>query len=345
MKTEYIELNTSRTTVSRIAIGRAAELLKELLHEQQTVVITDENVHALYGDLTQGFEHIVLPAGEQAKTPETVIEIHRRMIASGIGRGAFVLGVGGGVVTDLAGFAASTYMRGVRFGFVATTLLAQVDAAIGGKNGVNVGGFKNMVGTFAQPEFVLCDPSMLLSLPAREFRSGLAEVIKAGVIADPALFAMFENGGAQRLATDPELLREAVAMAVRVKVSVVERDEREGGLRRVLNLGHTFGHAIESLSRDYTHGEAVAVGIYTAADIAVRMGMLEAQEAERIAAVIAATGLPLSTNIAPAEIFRAIYHDKKSTGEGIHLVLPTGIGSCAVRLMAFDELGELFASK
>jgi 3-dehydroquinate synthase len=255
-----IEIKREGRTPSRVIVGDALARLSELLPTGRRVVaITDPVVDALYGERIRAHagDVIVVPGGEENKTFATVEAIHRRLIGMGADRRVFILAVGGGIVTDVAGFAASTYLRGVEFGFVATTLLSQVDASVGGKNGVNVGGFKNMAGVFNQPEFVLCDPEVLATLPPREFRAGLAEMIKAGIIADPVLFEILEARSPEDLLASPGILTGAIEAAIRVKAAIVEVDEREAGERRKLNLGHTVAHAIEHLTREYNHGEAV----------------------------------------------------------------------------------------
>lgn len=245
---------------SEIFIGPLADILSGVLPEGRVVVVSDSTIDRLYHSVLAQYDTVLIGLGESVKTMQTVEMIYRRFIELGVDRSTFVLAVGGGIVTDVAGFAASTYMRGVKFGFVSTTLLGQVDASVGGKNGVNVDGYKNMAGTFTQPQFVICDPALLRTLPEREFRAGLAEVVKAAIIADADLFGRIERTTFEALRTDTDLLSDAVSAAIRVKADIVERDERESGDRRKLNLGHTLAHAIEKASNRMNHGEAVAVG-------------------------------------------------------------------------------------
>lgn len=246
---------------SRVYVGPVGDLLTGALPEGRVVVVTDATVERFFAPLLAPYERLLVGQGEASKTLRTVGELYERLIDLGADRSTFILGVGGGIVTDVAGFVASTYMRGLRFGFVATTLLAQVDASVGGKNGVNVAGYKNMAGCFAQPDFVVCDPAMLCTLPDREFRAGLAEMVKAALIADGDLFAALERSSFAALREAPEQLRDLITAAIRVKADIVGRDERERGERRKLNLGHTLAHAIEKCSDRMNHGEAVAVGI------------------------------------------------------------------------------------
>ena len=257
---------------SRVVVGRTVEELSRLLPQGRVIVLTDRNVARCRPELFEGCDPICMEPGEEHKTLQTVEEVCRELIRRGADRTTFLLGVGGGIVTDVTGFVASVYMRGVPFGFVSTTLLGCVDASVGGKNGVNYEGYKNMVGTFNQPDFVLCDPAMLDTLPEREFRAGLAEIVTAGLIADRELFGLFESHSLEEFRRDRALLGEAVMRAVKVKAHIVERDERESDERRKLNLGHTFAHAIEKCSRDFLHGEAVAIGTVMIARLSERLG-------------------------------------------------------------------------
>ena len=243
---EVLEVKRSDGTVSKVVIGHViADLDRYIPQGARVIVITDENVYKHYAILIDRYEKIVIGLGEKNKTHETLTQIYSQLLAMGADRETYIVGFGGGIVTDIAGFAASTYMRGLRFGFVATTLLAQVDASVGGKNGVNVDGYKNMVGTFNQPDFVLCDLSVLQTLPRRELQAGMAEVIKSGLIMDATLFELFERYDLDDFLNKDNLLLEAITGAVRVKKQIVDRDEKEQGDRKKLNLGHTFAHAIE----------------------------------------------------------------------------------------------------
>ena len=326
---------------SDIYIGRAEELLPSLLPDGRVIVITDANIDRRHHSLLKGFEFVMIGMGESIKTLHTVETIYRRFVELGIDRSCFVLGIGGGIVTDITGFVASTYMRGLRFGFISTTLLGQVDASLGGKNGVNLDGYKNMVGTFNQPQFVICDPTLLDTLPEREFRAGLAEVVKAGIIADRALFERIERSSFEELRNNHDLLGEIILGAIKVKADIVGRDERESGERRKLNLGHTFAHAIEKLSAEMNHGEAVAVGTALAARLALRFGVLSAEDGERIERLLTALGFSLTPPLPTKRLASAISKDKKSDGNALHFVLPTGIGSCEVRRMEISEIAKL----
>lgn len=327
---------------SRIYVAAAAEVLPGVLPSGRVVVVSDEVVDRLCRPLPEIRERVLIGTGEGIKNLATVERIHRRFIELGVDRSTFVLAVGGGIVTDTAGFAAATYMRGVRFGFVSTTLLGQVDAAIGGKNGVNVDGYKNMAGSFTQPEFVVCDPALLSTLPDREFRAGLAEVVKAAVIADAGLFALLENSSFEALRRDGGLLSEVIAAAVRVKADIVGRDEREAGERRKLNLGHTLAHAIEKSTSAMNHGEAVAVGTALIAGAAVKTGLLAERDRARIVALLTRLGFDLQPPVALPQLLRETSRDKKNRDGMLHVVLPAGIGSCEVRSFTPERFAELF---
>ena len=328
---------------SDVFIGPAAEILPDVLPAGRVVAVSDAAVAELHGRLLAPYETLLVGRGEEHKTLRTVETLCRRLIGMGADRKTFILGVGGGIVTDVAGFAASIYMRGLPFGFVSTTLLGQVDASVGGKNGVNVDGYKNMAGTFTQPRFVVCDPALLRTLPEREFRAGLAEAVKAAVIADAELVARLERLGFDALRGDTAELSAVVSAAVRVKAEIVERDEYEAGDRRKLNLGHTLGHAIEKCSDAMNHGEAVAVGTALAADAAVRLGVLAPADRDRIRGLLARLGFDLTPPVPVARLLQEVGKDKKSEEGVLRVVFPTGIGGCEVRPMTRDGFAALFA--
>lgn len=328
---------------SEIYIGPVADILPGALPEGRVVVVSDATIDRLYHPLLARYETVLIGTGESIKTLQTVESIYRRFIELGVDRKTFVLGIGGGIVTDVAGFAAATYMRGVRFGFVSTTLLGQVDASVGGKNGVNVDGYKNMAGTFTQPQFVICDPAMLRTLPDREFRAGLAEVVKAAIIADADLFARIEGATFESLRADTDLLSDAVSAAIRVKADIVERDEKESGDRRKLNLGHTLAHAIEKCSGRMIHGEAVAVGTALIAGAAVKLGVLREEDRQRIERVLLKLGFDLTPPVEVKRLLKEVGKDKKNEDGMLRIVLPVGIGDCEVRPMTREEFAALFA--
>lgn len=324
------ELQFSQSCSSRIVVGSVRDFLAKLLPEGRVVAIVDSEVDALTNITELLPESVLIPGGEENKNLQLAEMLWQELIESKVDRNTFLLGVGGGVVTDLVGFVASTFMRGVRFGLVPTTLMGQVDAAIGGKCAINVGGYKNMVGSFAPAEFVLCDAELLTTLPEREFRAGIAEMIKSGIVGDEELFAMLEKQTFEEVVKGGELLNEMVRRSVAVKCEIVASDPYEKGIRKVLNLGHTMAHAIESLSEDYTHGEAVAVGLVWSSRLSAERGLLSAEEAERIEAVVKKYGLPTSTSLPEEELLEAMTHDKKSEAGSVRIVLPERIGGCIV---------------
>ena len=328
---------------SEVIVGSVSELLPRLLPDKRVVVVSDTNIDRHYHTLVNRYEHVLIGLGEASKTLVTADAIYKKFISMGVDRSTFVLAIGGGIVTDVAGFVASTYMRGVEFGFVSTSLLGQVDASVGGKNGVNVDGYKNMVGTFTQPRFVICDVGMLRTLPEREVRTGMAEVIKAGIIADEELFSKLELTPLAELTKNPDLLAEVVYRAIKVKADIVERDEREHGDRRKLNLGHTLAHAIEKSSSKINHGEAVAVGLSLISDAAARRGLLSAADKERICSLLQRTGFDLTPPVAMRVLLKAVSKDKKSEGDVLNVVFPTAIGACEVVPMPLEEFRAMFA--
>lgn len=328
---------------SEIYIGPTSDILPGVLPGGRVVVVSDATIDRLYHPMLAPYDTVLIGLGESIKTLQTVESIYRRFIELGVDRSTFVLGIGGGIVTDVAGFAAATYMRGLDFGFISTTLLGQVDASVGGKNGVNVDGYKNMAGTFSQPRFVICDPGMLRTLSDREFRTGLAEVVKAAVIADADLFTRIENVSFEALRADTDLLTDAISAAVRVKADIVERDEHETGDRRKLNLGHTLAHAIEKCSNRMNHGEAVAVGTALIADAAVKLGVLLPADRDRIVNVLEKLGFDLTPPVDVKRLLKEVGKDKKSEDGMLRIVLPVGIGDCEVRPMPIADFAALFA--
>ena len=323
-------------------MGTAADLLQGLLPKGRVVAVVDCRFARLNPSVVERFECIEIDPTEEHKSLQTIEFLMREFVARGVDRSTFILGIGGGITTDMTGFAASIYMRGLRFGFVSTTLLGQVDASVGGKNGVNLDGYKNMIGVFNQPEFVICDTALLATLPDREFRAGLAEVIKAAVIGDPELFFRLEQADVQLLRRDRGLLDDVVAASIRLKAGIVGRDEREAGERRKLNLGHTFGHAIEKCSAEMNHGEAVAVGLRIAADAAVKINKLSFKDHARILGLLSRYGFRLTSPVAMDNLKQVAMKDKKLSGGVLNLVVPMAIGVCEVIPLRHDQFERLF---
>ena len=324
-------------------MGREA---KSAGRSPSAVLITDANVAEHYLGPVAGSlraagleaETVTLPPGEGSKTLDTAGRLYDRMLQAGLDRGSAVVGLGGGVVTDLAGFVAATYMRGIPWIAVPTSLLGQVDAGVGGKTGVDHPECKNLVGAFHQPAAVLADVGALATLPEEELRTGLAEVVKHAMIRDARLMGRLERDTDALLARDPAVCEAVVACNVRIKAEVVSADEREGGLRRILNYGHTIGHAVESLAMasggrlagmPVTHGRAVALGMVAEASIAERRGRLSPQAAARQRDLLARFGLPVALE-APLDADRCLgimRHDKKASAGRLRFVLPEAVGA------------------
>ncbi len=323
---------------STIAVGeRLDHLIRYLPAGRKVILITDTNVSRLYGSRFPDLPTLIVGTGEGVKSLDTARGLYEDLIRLEADRSAFIVGIGGGIVCDLTGFVASTYLRGVDFGYAATTLLAQVDASVGGKNGVNVGGYKNMVGVFNQPAFVLCDTTLLATLPGAERSCGLAEMVKHAAIRDMGHFTYIENHCAEALALDPEVVETAVHDSVGIKAAVVNRDEREQGERRILNFGHTFGHAVEKIT-GCPHGEAVSVGMAMAADLSAAEGMLSGGEVRRLKDLLRRLRLPVSLPVDPARVVDGLKRDKKREGGAIHFVFLGGLGRAVVKEVEIDRL-------
>lgn len=334
-----IKLNvTGRNGSSCIAVGERLKNLKSYMHKQ-AIIITDPHVRSLYGDQFPPCPVVEIGCGEGIKTLETVHTIFERLVDLEVDRSGFLVGIGGGIVCDVTGFVASTYLRGIGFGFVSTTLLSQVDASVGGKNGVNFLGYKNMIGVFNQPEFVICDMEMLKTLSQREIISGLAEVVKHACIGDTGLFEFLEASQDSVLTLDPCAVERMVHDSVLIKSAVVNRDEHEQGERRKLNFGHTFGHAFERILK-ITHGEAVAGGMVAAAALSKDRGFLTGQEVRRIEALLEKLNLPTRFGADRGKVIDALRRDKKRKGESINFVLLKGIGNAVVEPITIEALED-----
>jgi 3-dehydroquinate synthase len=324
------------------SLAKIGPWLAELGFDSKGVVISDPQVKRLYGARvldslrTSGLnvEMLTIPIGEENKNLQTVARLYNEMLSFGLDRKSFVVSLGGGLVGDVAGFAAATYMRGIRFVQVPTTLLAQVDASVGGKVGVNLPQGKNLVGAFHQPSLVLIDPQVLRTLPARELRSGFAEVVKYGVIRDADFFSFLEKNYDDVLLLKQPAVERAVAVSCRIKADVVGEDEREeSGLRAILNFGHTVAHSIEAVSdyHSYRHGEAVSIGMACAADISSRLGHLSQRDSNRIVSLLKKAGLPVTfSDLDVEKIAAGTRFDKKAVGDRIRFILARRIGEVFV---------------
>lgn len=322
-------------------LGRA-DLIVPVLARNSVAVVSNTTVAPLFMERLAGalaragaeVVRIVVPDGEEHKDWRTLNAVFDALLEKRCGRDTTLVALGGGVIGDLAGFAAATYQRGVQYVQVPTTLLAQVDSSVGGKTAINHPLGKNMIGAFHQPRLVLADIDALKTLPERELRSGLAEVIKHGLVRDAAFFTWLEGNIERLVARDADALQHAVLRSVSIKAEIVAQDEREGGLRRVLNFGHTFGHAIETgLGYGaWLHGEAVAAGMAMAADLSRRLGYLSDADAQRIRSLLQRTGLPTAAKgIPPARMQQLMSVDKKVKQGRIHFVLLERLGAATLR--------------
>lgn len=322
-------------------LSRIGELCRGVSLAGKAAVITNPTVAGLYLDRVKhslqsaGYDVavITIPDGEEYKTAATLETIYDRLLAEGLHRGAFIVALGGGVIGDIAGYAAATFLRGIPFVQVPTTLLAQVDSSVGGKTGINHPRGKNLIGAFYQPRLVLVDLLTLDTLPWREYLCGLAEAIKYGIVLDRRLFDYIGANVAAIKAIDKAALLHVVAACCCIKASVVERDEREGGLRAVLNYGHTIGHAVETLTeyRLFKHGEAVAIGMAQIAALSRHRGLADAEETRRILALMEEFGFPLELPLFTLdEYVAAIGHDKKKSDDGVSFIFNRGIGDYSI---------------
>jgi 3-dehydroquinate synthase len=341
--------------------GEFPTILKEKLHgmkfrESQLCILTDRNVarhhlHPLASALKKnGFKvsRVIERPGESLKSGSRLLKLLRTMVKRGLTRDSTILALGGGVIGDFAGFAASVYMRGCNLVHIPTTLLAQVDSSIGGKVGINLPEGKNLVGSFYSPLFVFCDIDSLHTLPAREFSSGFAEIVKYGLIWKADLFERLEefflstqhNGlplGVQGVKTaaleNRDFLREIIMESARIKTEVVNADEREQGLRMILNFGHTFGHALEQITgyRRYLHGEAVFLGMAMAVELSAAMGLLDDARKDRVLRILSHFELPRVKNVSGVRLFKRMGRDKKRRGGALHFIVLEDIGKAAIR--------------
>jgi 3-dehydroquinate synthase len=334
---------TSTIWIGEAITRRAPALLDAAGIGTKRFIVSSPSIWRLHGSPVQqsigGGEPILFADGERFKNLQSTARIYEALIRSGADRGSALVALGGGVVGDVAGFAAATYLRGISLVQVPTTLLAQVDSSIGGKVGVNHPLGKNLIGAFHQPVVVLIDPLFLRTLPRREFRSGLYEVVKYGMIASRGLFDLVCRDTRAMFAHDPAVLESAIVESCRIKARIVTADEREGGPRRVLNYGHTVGHALEAATkyRRFRHGEAIAYGMMAAADLSVERGALADRERQALVRLITQLGpLPPISDIPMADILEAVHRDKKVINGRLHFVIAIEIGAT----MTVDDVTE-----
>ena len=313
--------------------------LEELADKKNVVIITDENVYQYHAGKFAGYNVIKFPAGEQYKNQSTVDRIINELIKLEADKNTVLIGVGGGVVTDITGYVAAVYMRGIQFGLVPTSILAMVDAAIGGKNGIDVGVYKNMVGTIRQPAFIFYDYSFLQTLPVNEWVNGFAEVIKHACIKNVVLFTMLERYSLHDFQTDETLVAELVEKNVKIKSTVVTADEFEKGERKLLNFGHTIGHAIENLHQ-LPHGHAISIGMAAACNLSEKMNGLHFEEAKKIINLLARYHLPVDIDTDHEKVFEVLKMDKKRTAAEIDFILLNKIGEAVIKPIALEKLHQ-----
>lgn len=337
---EKIVINTPGSR-SEIHVGAGWESVNSLIPGSGVAIVTDDNIKRIYGGKFPDVPVLSVIPGEESKKLAVIEQLAEKLLDAGVDRNGFILAIGGGVVCDLAGFLASVYLRGIRCGYVSSSLLSQVDASTGGKNGVNLGGTKNILGIIRQPEFVICDPGMLLTLTEEEYLSGLSEMIKTAIIGDSELFDLIEKNYKAIMDRDYDLLTTLVYRSVKFKAAVVTEDERETGLRRILNFGHTFGHAIE-MQTLVRHGFAVASGMELATHFSFEKGLIDLNGMERIIDLLKRYGLLREYDISCNQIERLVTHDKKKAGSGIHFVFSAGIGKAVIEKISIAEIIDFF---
>jgi len=340
--------------LSSIHVGESLSNIGAYLPAGVTpIIITDETIKTLYGKNFPDGPVLTIGTGEKIKTLATVETLLRELIRLSCDRTSFILGIGGGIVSDITGFVASVFLRGVDFGFVSTSLLSQVDASVGGKNGVNLDSFKNMVGVFNQPKFVICDIDLLQTLPKTEISNGLAEIVKHGLICDADMLSFLENNRQKALDLDPDIIFRLVADSVAIKSRVVGEDEKEAGKRRILNFGHTIGHAVETLNQTKQtqekmglagHGRAISLGMVAAAMFSQRKKLISPDEVDRITSLLRGLNLPVDLDYRADQIIAAASRDKKKQGSSLHYVFLEAIGTARVEKIPYDEMNDFFLS-
>ncbi|MEW5845284.1 MAG: 3-dehydroquinate synthase [Bacteroidota bacterium] len=322
---------------STILVDEQIEGVAKYLPNKPLYIITDKNVERHHSKRFPKAPLYAVNPGEASKQLGYIENIYRWLLEKNADRNSFILGIGGGVVCDIAGFVASTYMRGVEFGFVSTSLLSQVDASVGGKNGVDLDGYKNIIGTFNQPRFVLCDTYLLQTLPNEELVNGFAEMVKHALISDIKLFEQLEMDCNDLLNLNHPVITRHVTESIKVKAAIVSADERESGIRKLLNLGHTWGHAVETLT-GIAHGKAVSVGIDFACRLSLDKGLIDHREYLRIVNILQLFGLPTCLRVNPTEVFDILLKDKKRNSNNIDFILLQGIGKPKIEALALQEI-------
>ncbi len=337
MTTKTVQFNSSSTT---FYFASGISRLKEIIDIKHAILVIDENVFNQHEKKFKGWKTIVIKSGEQFKTQATVDSIIKQLIHLGADRKTTLIGVGGGVVTDITGYVASVFMRGIKFGFIPTTILAMVDASIGGKNGIDVEVYKNMVGTINQPSFILHDLIFLNTLPETEWQNGFAEIIKHACIKDAAMFKELEANNLKKYRSDKTLLCDLIQRNALLKTKVVQQDEFETGDRKLLNFGHTFGHAIEN-TYQLSHGYAVAIGMVMACVISESYQNFK--DTNRVVEIIKRYGLPVHQSFNAKNVIDVMKADKKKLKDVINYVLLKRIGKAVVQPIAIDEIENIIS--
>lgn len=315
------------------------DLLEKIVSKEKAVVITDENILKAHQRKLKGYNTIVLKPGEQYKVQQTVDMIIDQLIAMGANRQTILIGFGGGVITDITGYVAGIFMRGVKVGYIPSTLLAMVDAAIGGKNGIDVGVYKNMVGLIRQPSFLIYDYSLLKTLPSKEWQNGFAEIIKHACIKDAKMFAELSQQSISKYKKQPDLLADLIKRNANIKIKVVQQDEFETGERKLLNFGHTLGHAIENMY-ELSHGEAISIGMTYATLMSQQLLML--RSGEEIIQLLHRYGLPTVASFDADKAFKILLKDKKRADDTVQYILLSKIGKGVVQPICIENLKTIF---
>lgn len=335
---EEIIINTGKAYP--VIIGNAFSEMEQRLNPENCIVITDNNVFDLYSKHLDVYKTIIISPGENSKNWDTIQDVYKSLLNLQASRNTFILGFGGGVVCDIAGFVADTFMRGCNFGLIATSLLAQIDAAIGGKNGFNFNGIKNLIGTFKQPEFVVCDPEFLKTLPINEVKSGIGEIVKYALIADPELFNFLNSNYDKILKLQTDVFEYLIESCVHIKAGFVEQDETDRGMRHHLNFGHTFGHAIEQYEQ-LPHGMAVVKGMLISIRLSAILNICNTTLYHKVIKVLDKLELPSEFELNDA-IFTKVHEDKKKQSKDeIRIVLIREIGATELYDISFIDLKNM----
>lgn len=316
-------------------------VIEEKLQKDKTVFLTDDNLFAAHPEKFNGWRTIVIKAGEQYKNQQTVDSIINQLINLHADRQTFILGIGGGVITDITGFVASIYMRGIKFAFVPTSILAMVDASIGGKNGIDVGVYKNLIGVIKHPEFLLYDYSFLETLPDEEWVNGFAEIIKHACIKDSDMFYFLQKNSLMKFQSSLKDAGDLIRKNVDIKYDVVANDENETGERKLLNFGHTIGHAIENTEK-LPHGHAISIGMIAACRISEAINNFNIADTEKIKDLLIQYELPVTFNSDKQKTWEILLHDKKKSGNSMSFVVLDKIGSASIQAMPLDKLHQIF---